>query len=437
MLKELALKEIKVMLRDKKILIPAVVLPLIIFVALGGIMRFAMTSTFQEAVKSVTEVNLYVCDLDEGGFTQLMLRSLEGILKSVTLTRECGEDDLRRALSGGQYSIAVLIPPNATVDFSNSIPVRLVVYGKVSGISFTTLGGTAAPATFVNVLSESLRAYLIASGGMNPNFTLTPVRAVTQIVFRNTTMDASTLSNLALSSYAMFFIPVILVSSGLGYATTFMAYENEEKTLEILLSLPVKRRTILLSKVVGVFFLILLSTISFFAGFMFYMTSLFSAIGEAAGGGTSEITPQLSALTSIINPLTILLLVISIVITLLNAAGLGLLLGSISPDVRTAGTYSGPLTMVFIIPSLLLAYVDLTSLGIWGPVLGLMVSPFITPLVVMKAVIEGYEWLAFTSIVFGITTMSLFIYAASKIISSERIFSMQFRISLRRRVRTS
>ncbi|MEM3949150.1 MAG: hypothetical protein QXM76_06100, partial [Zestosphaera sp.] len=142
-------------------------------------------------------------------------------------------------------------------------------------------------------------------------------------------------------------------------------------------------------------------------------------------------------LTSIINPLTILLLVVSIVITLLNAAGLGLLLGSISPDVRTAGTYSGPLTMVFIIPSLLLAYVDLTSLGIWGPVLGLMVSPFITPLVVMKAVIEGYEWLAFTSIVFGITTMSLFIYAASKIISSERIFSMQFRISLRRRVRTS
>ncbi|MEM2021228.1 MAG: ABC transporter permease [Zestosphaera sp.] len=431
MIKELAIKEIKVMLRDKKILIPAIVLPLIIFVALGGVMRFVMTSVVQGVEREVTKMNLYVCDLDNGFFTQLMLSSLSGLLKNFTLVHECDESSLKEALSQGKYSLAVLVPSNATEVFSGSLPVKLLVYGRVSGISFTSLGATAVANTFVNMLSEALRAYLITLGGMNPNFTLMPVQASTQLIYRNEIVDVGTLSTLSMSSYVLFFVPLILVTSGLSYATTFMAYENEEKTLEILLSLPVKRRTILMSKVIGVLFLIILSAISFFIGFMYYITSIFAAISEPL---TSEAgaTMQLEAVTRLISPTSIALTAVSVLVTLLNAAGLGLLIGSISPDVRTAGTYSGPLTMLFIVPSLLLAYMDLGSLGIGGLAMSLIISPFITPLIVLKAFLEGFEWLAYVSIVFGVVSMFIFIYTASKIISSERIFSMQFRISLRR-----
>ncbi len=431
MIEELAIKEIKVMLRDKKILIPTIVLPLIIFVALGGVMRFAMTSAIQGVEREVTKMNLYVCDLDKGFFTQLMFSSLRSLLKNFTLAHECDESGLREALSQGKYSLAVLVPSNATEVFRNSLPVKLLVYGRVSGISFTSLGATAVANTFVNVLTEALRAYLVASGGMNPNFTLMPVQASTQLLFRDEIVDAGTLSALSMSSYVLFFVPLILVTSGLSYATTLMAYENEEKTLEILLSLPVKRRTILMSKVVGVLFLIILSAISFFAGFVFYITSIFTAVSESLASETS-VTIQLETIMTLISPTTIALTAVSVLVTLLNAAGLGLLIGSISPDVRTAGTYSGPLTMIFIVPSLLLAYMDLGSLGVGGLVMSLLISPFITPLIVLKAFLEGFEWLAYASIVFGVVFISLFIYLASKIISSERIFLMQFRISLRR-----
>jgi len=47
MLRDLALKEVKVTLRDKKLVISSIVIPLAMFILLGFVMRFTMTTVVQ------------------------------------------------------------------------------------------------------------------------------------------------------------------------------------------------------------------------------------------------------------------------------------------------------------------------------------------------------------------------------------------------------
>lgn len=435
MLRDLALKEVKVTLRDKKLVISSIVIPLAMFILLGFVMRFTMTTVVQQAGEAVKTLTVYVCDLDRGEFSSLVLQITNQIARELQVVHECSEGDLANAVASGTYSVAVMIPQNASTLFNEMRTVKLLVIGKASGASLSSsITGQAAVNFFSSTVSSSIKYYIAMTRNIDPNFIFNPVETSSKVLFRGALVDPNALGSLMMLSFSIAFVPLILVSSGLSYASTSMSSENEEKTLEMLLSLPVSRFTILVSKMIGSMVLVILSATSFVVGFIYYMTSAFSfaEVSETAASAEISLTPQLSLLTTFLSPTSIALIGAGVLISLIASSALGLLIGSISPDVRTAGTYAGPFTMIFFVPGLMLAYLDITSLGSLGLALALGLSPFIAPLIIIKGFIEGIEWLPYVSLAAGVTAILALLYVASKLLNSERVLTMQARITLRK-----
>ncbi len=435
MLRELALKEVKVTLRDKKLIISSIVIPLAMFILLGFVMRFTTTTVVQQAGEAVKTLTVYVCDLDRGEFSSLVLQITNEIAKEFQVVHECGEGDLVNAVASGVYSVAVMIPQNASKLFNEMKTVKLLVVGRALGASLSSsVTGQAIVNFFSSAVSSSIKYYVAITRNIDPNFIFNPVETSSKVLFRGVLVDPQVLGSLMTLAFSIAFVPLILVSSGLSYASTSMSSENEEKTLEMLLSLPVSRFTILLSKMIGSMVLVILSAVSFIVGFTYYVFSAFS-FAEVPGAITStrvSLTPQISLLATFLSPTSITLVGVGVLISLIASSALGLLIGSISPDVRTAGTYAGPFTLVFFVPGLMLAYLDITSLGVFGLALALCLSPFIAPLIVIKGFIEGIEWLPYVSLVTGVIAILALLYIASKLLNSERVLTMQARITLKK-----
>ncbi|MCK5670361.1 ABC transporter permease subunit, partial [Candidatus Bathyarchaeota archaeon] len=74
---------------------------------------------------------------------------------------------------------------------------------------------------------------------------------------------------------------MMMVMFAIQMAATSIALEKEQKTLEILMTLPVSRMTILGGKLSGSIVIALAGAVSYLIGFGSYMNSAFSFVPEA------------------------------------------------------------------------------------------------------------------------------------------------------------
>jgi len=433
---ELVVKEVKNTLRDKKILITVILMPLVIFAIMGFVYNYGFTQTVKEVAEKTKEARVLVCDLDSGNYSSLVTKFVGTFAKDVYVTHEYSPGSARRMLESGNYTFAVIIPKGFSENITKLVPARVRVEAAVRGISMTSMAATSIINGFAQALNAYIRAYIAALKGISPTFVTSPIVPQLAIFFRGIEISPSALSALATSAMLMGFAPLIVVSTALGVASSSMAVENEEKTLEILLTLPIPRFKIVLSKLLGTLVLVVLATISYMAGFTIYMSLLFKGLGSAEKLGSAEGAVASGATSAInifaIDPTLIVFVGVSTFLSLISVASLGILLGSIVPDVRTSQTYIGQLAILVIIPGLILSFMDLSSMS--SSALGIMVaiSPFISPVLVLKAHLEGLTWVIPLAISWCLVFSVIMLYATSKLINSERLLTLQFRILARK-----
>ncbi len=440
MLRELISKELKNTLRDRKTLLTTVLMPLIIFGLMGVIYGFAFgkaAETVKETVSGLKQhASLYVCDLDRGEFSKLLLNFTARFGKEVVVSNKCSVKDLKEVINEGNYTLGVYVPPTASESLLNMKPVSLMVVTKTSKVSFSSsMAVEAVLSTFVSSLNQYIRAAIVTSKGLNPSLVISPVVPDEKVVFKGELLPPSVLTSVA-SSFMMFaFAPLIVVSMALGQAASSMAVENEEKTLEVLLSLPIPRSKIITAKLVGTMVLVLLSTISFAAGAGIYAYSLTSAMRGLSSGSSEGSFMSLSAFGKIVPPGAVGVMFLATFLSLTAVASLGLLLGSLSPDVRTSSTFIGQLSFLVMIPGLILVFIDLSSLGPSGQAFMVAFSPFIAPVLILKAYLEGLEWVVPVTIVWSAVFTVALVIASAKLLNSERLLTLQYSFMRRGRKR--
>jgi len=104
--------------------------------------------------------------------------------------------------------------------------------------------------------------------------------------------------------------------------------EKEGKTLETLLSMPVKRSHILAGKIFGVIVIALIATMAYFGGYMYYMNTILSEI-------------PMQGFSFTVSPTGIGLVGITLFLTLLSGLSLAMLLAVMCEDVRSAQSFMG------------------------------------------------------------------------------------------------
>jgi ABC-2 type transport system permease protein len=404
-------KEIKELVRDPKILLAMLIVPLIMFPVLGGIMSYSMQAAREQAEKAT----LLVVDNDGGNWSELFTDYLNFSVKvSVVNNRTLNNTVTLKLLSDYNTTQLIEIPSGFSANMTEykngntKINATVNFYGIFSGGGIFQEVGSAIIDDLVSGFNRAIAPNAVYT------FKSTIIKGVIQ---KN--VDPSMLSRLMLSqAIAMPITIMILLTYSMSIAATSVAMEKEEKTLETLLTLPMDRFAILMGKLSGSILVAGVGAIAYMIGFNYYMGSLMATIPS----GTLDLV-SLGLAPSLLG---YLLLGISLFVTLLSALALAVIMSAFSEDVRGAQSLVGNLTPIIIIPALVLMYLDVNSLPLALKIL-IYALPYSHPIIATRAVTMGDYW----TVVFGIVYVTVFtlviMYAASRLFATEKILTAKLK----------
>ncbi len=418
------LKELKELIRDPKILLGMLIVPLIMFPILGAVMSYSVQSAQEKAQKA----SVLVLNNDGGNWSDFLIIYLNSSMRVFNITDTTPEQAVAQdLLSAYNTTQLVEIPSGFSENMTKHVNEGMT---NVTG-SVNFYGIFSSSGLFENIGSSLVdNSVQMLNRQLAPNVVYTSKSAIIKGKIEKG-IDPATLSSLMLSqAIAMPITIMILLTYSMQIAATSVAMEKEEKTLETLLTLPVDRFAILMGKLSSSIIVAGVGAIAYMVGFNYYMGSLTGAIPA----GTSV---DLASLGLVPTLLGYLLLGISLFVTLLSALALAVIISAFAEDVRGAQSVVGYIYPLIFIPAFLLMYVDVNSLPL-PLALVVYAIPYSHPIIAVKAVTMG-DYLTPALGIIYITAFTLVIlYAASRLFATEKILTAKLRFKgLRKRGKTT
>jgi ABC-2 type transport system permease protein len=414
-------KELKELVRDPKILLGMIVLPLIMFPVIGGIMNFSIQSAQEQAAKT----GLLVLNNDKGIWADRFIQNLTLHVNVFEVNDTTPEEALAQGLLAKYNTTQFIEIPQG---FSENITQRMAGNLNITGcINFYGVFlGTS--------IFESIGSTLIDNLVYTFNRQVAPdVAAISKSSIVKGEIkkgiDPSTLSNLMMSqAIALPITIMILLTYSMQVAATSVAMEKEEKTLETLLTLPMDRLAILMGKLSSSILVAALGALAYMVGYNYMLGSF--AIGISTGANV-----DLASLGLVPSLFGYLLLGISLFTALLSALALAVIMSAFSEDVRGAQSLVGYIYPLIFIPAFALMYLDINTLPLAVKIL-LYAIPYSHPIIASKAVIMGDYSTAIFGIIYVAAFTIIILYAASRLFATEKILTAKLRFrGLRKRAK--
>ncbi len=375
-------KDLLDVLRDPKVYI-GFFLPLLIFAAFGFIS--AVT-----APPSTVPLSVYVTK---------NWSVLDGYLYSqgVKITNQPFNSDAIISFTNKSNFISLNV-------IFNMKDINQIYYAKAEALNYV-----------LNNFQSYYRNYLLNKSGIADFQVISnPVNYSFITNINNVTYSLNPLYIFEMTQVEEFVAPTILFALCIGMAemsATLITVEQEEKTFEMLLSMPIKRYEILVSKIVSSFVISILSSIFYLAGLVIFSNEYLSLLGAVQTG------PLIS-----VNTLIFLIFLVLLMISTIFSSSLGILIGLLSKDLRIANVYLGIITVPILIPTLFfiaggsLSYVE-------GPFkMLLLLLPPTYAIEITRAFITRYltdYWIL--GIFVGLIETALILYISSFIINGANV----------------
>lgn len=226
-------------------------------------------------------------------------------------------------------------------------------------------------------------------------------------------------------------VAVMMASYSASIAATSIASEKESKTLELLLTIPVSRLTILLSKLLGTFLIVLLSTASFMVGLGIYLIILAGAAAPIQIRSDLPLT-QIGFMDLLRSSPTFMpILIFTIFITMVMTTRIGLLVGILSADVRGAQQLVGAVTFPLLMPPFfILMFTSIENLPV--PIqLILLIDPFMHLFLALRGDFAGDLATSLLPMAAILGYTALMLVLSSRLFMGERLVTMK--VALRKR----
>jgi ABC-2 type transport system permease protein len=184
----LARKEIMNLIRDKKLLFGLIIVPLILYPALGKMIQVGI----EQAQK---ETHVAITNFDDGKYGDLLIKALN-VTPNVTvrvISASSPEEALKKASSLNQ-NVLVVIPHNFSRAIENNQKAEVEIYGifNTVGTGIRESVSEARIKVVIDVLSEELAKLKIKKVGFeNPDAVLHPINAVSKSVIRGKVVNVS------------------------------------------------------------------------------------------------------------------------------------------------------------------------------------------------------------------------------------------------------
>lgn len=422
----LVIKEVKELLRDPKILIGMVLMPLLIFPIMGAAINISQTAV-KESVKST---QIAVLDLDHGSAAQNLTAFLSVNLNVTPVNVSASSIDAAiESLRETNVTVLLFIPQNFTYNMTHDLGSRLDFYSIFKSVSMSETGKSEVADLLLSAYESSLVVQKIqqAFPDSNPYTILNPINISYFSVVKGKSVEVppNALFGIMMSQSIMFpMVIMLLLIFAMQIAATSIAIEKEEKTLETLLTLPVGRLSILTGKLAGSVLVAVAGAVASIIGVNYYVGTAFSGFAATAPQGV-----DLQALGLAPSPEAYMLLGLTIFVTIVSALALAICIAVFAENVRSAQTLVGYLNLPIIAPSIILMFADIEILPPAVQIV-LYAIPFTHSIVAAKAAFLGNYPTVFVSIAYISLFTVAVLYVAAKIFTSEKVVTA--RISMRR-----
>ena len=264
-----------------------------------------------------------------------------------------------------------------------------------------------------NAVNQYISSQLVLTETSNP-FVLAPVSAANHYTYFNGNFVEGVMPaeiDNALMNQSMIIpiiIMVIIMMIG-SIVISSMGNEKENKTLETLLTMPVKRTTIVTGKLLAASITGLLFGAAYMVGMMFYMNGVTSGLSSSV---------DLNALGLTLDAVDWAIILLQMFLTILAALGICMILGAFVKNYKSAQTMTLPISVLAMIPMFVIMFMGWETLPTLGKVL-LFVIPFTHPMMIMNNLMFGNMALVLGGLVYNAAFMLVVIYITVRLYKSD------------------
>lgn len=269
-----------------------------------------------------------------------------------------------------------------------------------------TISSGAVEGLIAYINTNISRELITQNSTVNASFVLSPTIRQETTYFKDREfvgISPNTISSM-LSSQSLLIpivIMMIIIMAG-GIVITSMALEKENKTLETLLTLPVKRTSIVSGKIIAAAVIGLILAVIYMIGMQFYFSGFQFSVGV-----------NLETYGIVLTSMDFIWIGLSLFLALIAGLALCMLLGTFAKNYKSAQTLTFPITMLAMIPMFITMFADFDTLPMALKIFTFAI-PFSHPMLAPRAllfhdytlVIGGLIYVA----VFAIITISIVVW---------------------------
>ena len=347
--------------------------------------------------------------------------------KIILMNSAYGDDEAILAEMREKGITSVLALPDADSfreSMTNGTQVTMKQYYLYEPTGLFGTVSSSVLSSVVSILNTSLSQEIMSSAGtgLDYDFVTNPIVSGTNDVSTivdgevHTGITPSDISNEITSQTLMIPIVIMIIIMMVGsIVISSMGSEKENKTLETLLTMPIKRTSIVSGKIVAAAIVGLVYGLAYMVGMSIYMGSMTGTIAGSSSVNLEDLGMSLDILDWF-------LIMVSMFLAIVCALGICMILGAFAKNYKSAQTMTMPLSILAMIPMFIIMFTGWYGSG--GVLQAITFAiPFSHPMMAMQALMYG----DMTLVLGGIAYMAVF--ALVSILITVRLYNSDILIT--------
>jgi sodium transport system permease protein len=387
----IAQKELVDLLRDRRTIVTALIIPLVSFPILFGVVGF-----FANPVSNPSQVA--VLSFDNGASGTLSSNLTGSLLATPGINVKLLSPDAAGNLTGsvqkGDYDVGLVIPSNFSSSIAGGRQANVtLLYNPTNGRAQT---GISIVTGVIDGISQHIAAQRLQVKDIT-NADLVPIGIAQTPVGSTNANQSQVIAGSLFPSFLLYFTFL----GGFYFMVDDIAGEKERRSLEPLLALPVSRTVIFTGKYLVAFLLSMVTASLGLVGTLFSLT-------ELASTGVGSISIPIYIFPSVFGV---------VALAALSLSALGFCISTFAKNIREAQQYLSPVFFIFFIPIYFTSYLPQNQISQYAGI------PLLGYVVLMRDVIIGQATATevLTSVVVNVVTLVFFVWLGLRLLNSEKV----------------
>lgn len=418
-------KELKELVTKQ--LIISLAFTILLFNFIGQISR-------KEVQKAIGVQTIAALDLDASAASQGLLKGLEAArFKIIDMAGKTKEEAIEAA-KASEAKLLLVIPAGFGDTLKDLRPSEIETYSYMRSFSLIGARGQVVVRSVITALNSVLSDSFLREKlpGLDPDSLKNPIKSRDFVIVKDRMAEGSANTIAGMISQQSLLIPVILmmiVIYSSQMVISAVAMEKQNKTLETLLTVPIRRTSIITAKMLAAGVVGLLSAIIYMVGFR----SFIGGIGEEAAqaGAQAGGAALMKQLGLTFNTTGYLILGAALFLAILVALAMAMILGVLAEDFRSAQNMIMPLMFMVMIPYFISIFADMATVSLPLKIF-ILAIPFSHPFLVSQNLYLGQYGMILGGLVYNLIVFAVLVVFAARIFSTDRILTMKLRFGKKR-----